>query len=72
MQNRNKMNIDTKSVEQIDALSDEYEIHKKDGIVKDSIKAKEDTKTNDIDYILENIRWAWYCLHFSFLYNKEW
>ena len=49
------MNVDTKSVEQIDALSDEYEIHKKDGIIKESNEPKEDTKTNDIDYILENI-----------------
>ena len=49
------MNIDTKSVEQIDALSDEYEVHKADDIIKESDKAKEDTKTNDIDYILENI-----------------
>ena len=49
------MNTETKSVEQIDEPSDEYEVHEADGMIKESDKAKEDTKTNDIDYILENI-----------------
>ena len=49
------MNINTKSQEDINALTDEYREDLKDDAIKEGKKGNKGEETNDIDYLLETI-----------------